>query len=361
MSAFTEFVLIAALLYLWESTLWLPLRGIALRRKWFGKGWKVHDPASLITGRELGMIPMLPLLPDSGLAPCQAPPLIACEDGQFLIETTSGGLTSIKSLEWNELEEKDHLFLANGLKTRMTSARMVENLRHAKQQDTTRPHVVVRKIWRFAISPVRAGREWRRWRKVSAPLRYYGPVLTLGMFVGLPLAYLYLGNLQILVVVAWLWMLMVLIAGHMWWLAGRVYPGAKAALRMDAVLCLFVPFHAMRALEIASVHAFGTMHPLGLLLWSEDWDNAWLGRFVRRVIHPLPNSKEELLFANAVKHPLTAALARCGKSPGDFDHPPSRERDRDSTRYCPRCHALYLAHVTCCPDCRELKLMEFPA
>lgn len=305
------------------------------------------------------MIPMLPLLPDAGLAPCQAPPLIGCEDGGFLLELSSGNMILINSLDWSDLSKKDHNFLVNGLKTRITSSRISENFRHARQREVMLQDAV-KSTWKYAISPTRAGREWRRWHKVSVPLRFYGPVLTLGMFVGLPLAYLYLENLQILAIAAWLWLLMAMTAGHLWWLGRRAYPGAKAALRMDALLCLLVPFHAMRALEIASVHAFGATHPVGLLLWSGDWQNPWLGRFARRVIYPLPGSAEETLFSGALKSPLITALARCGKNLSDFDHAPNRERDIDSTHYCPRCHALYLAQVTHCPDCRELKLVKFP-
>jgi hypothetical protein len=356
-SAFTEFILIAVVLYLWESTLWLPQRGIALRRKWFKKGWKVHDPRSLITGRELGMIPMLPLPSDTGLAPCQAPPLIACQHGRFLMESSEGFIKIINSLEWSDLSEKDHHFSAKALQTRITSPRANDFLRRAKERKVTL-EVAVRRLWELAISPERAGREWARWRRVAAPLRLYCPVLMLGTFAGLPLAYLYLETLQILVLAAWLWLLMAIIAGHLWWLGKRVYPGAKAALRMDAVLCLFVPFHAMRALEIASVHALGATHPLGLLLWARDWKNPWLGQFTRRVIYPLPGSDEELLFSEAVKIPLTVALNRCGKTLEEFDHAPSRGRDTDSSHYCPRCHALYLAHVSHCPDCRELELVK---
>lgn len=358
MSAFTEFLLLALALYLWESTLWLPLRGVVLRRKWSGTGWTVGNPASWIAGRRRGLVPMRPFPSDSGLAPCQAPPLVACEDGRFLIETDSGGLVFLRSVEWSDLGEEDSHLLVKGVKTRLTSLRALEHLRRSKARGVTIREGVAG-AWKSALSPTRAGREWRRWTKVSAPLRFYGPFLMIGTFVGLPLAYIYLGNLQVLVLAGWLWLLMAFTGGHLWWLGKRVYPAAKAALRLDAVLCFFVPFHAMRGLEIASVHAMGATHPLGLLLWSGDWENPWLGRFIRRVIHPLPGSGEEAAFATAMGAPLASALGLCGKTPAAFDHAPDRGRDQDSTQYCPRCHSLFLAGVTGCPDCRELKLEAF--
>ena len=60
MPAFVEFALVAIALYLWESTLWLPRRGTALRKRWFGKHWKALDPESLIATRELGLVPERP-------------------------------------------------------------------------------------------------------------------------------------------------------------------------------------------------------------------------------------------------------------------------------------------------------------
>ncbi|MCF7676342.1 MAG: hypothetical protein K9M97_13420, partial [Akkermansiaceae bacterium] len=68
MSPLVEFCLIALALYLWESTLWLPLRSVALRRHWFSRRWRVLLPDRWLALRETGLVPLLPLLPDGGLA-----------------------------------------------------------------------------------------------------------------------------------------------------------------------------------------------------------------------------------------------------------------------------------------------------
>lgn len=358
MSAFTEFVLIAIALYLWESTLWLPLRGIVLRRKWAGKGWKVLDPRGLMAGKELGLIPLLPFPTDGGIAPCQGPPLLATREGSFLLESATGNLVSLNSLEWNELAEKDHYLIANGTRTRITSPRCIGLLRRAKNRGAD-VETAVRQAWRLALSPVRAEREWRRWRKVSSSLRVYGPVLALGVFGGLPLTYIYFGILPLVMLVAWLWLLMVCISAHLWWLGKRAYPEARSALRMDALLSLLVPFHAMRAHEIASVHAMATTHPVGLMLATGDLENPWLSGFVRRILHPLPGSSEECRFSAALKPLLSDALSGKGKRLEDYDIEPDRSEDPETTRYCPRCHERYLAHVEVCPDCSGIKLVSF--
>lgn len=358
MSAFTEFVLVAIALYLWESTLWLPLRGIVLRRKWFGSGWKALDPRALMAGKELGLVPLLPLPPDSGIAPCQGPPLVATAEGGFLLELAPGGFASFNSLEWNDLSEKDHHLVVSGTRTRTTSPRFVDFLRRAKNRGAS-PQVAIRQAWRFALSPTRARREWRRWKMVSGSLRALAPMLAIGTFAGLPLSYIYLGVLPMLILLAWLWVLMISISAHLWWLGRRVYPAARPALRMDALLSLIVPFHAMRAVEIASLHAVGTTHPAGLLLSTGDTENPWLRTFIRHILHPLPDSPEDAAFAAAVKPILSSALASCGKQFTDYDTVPDHSEDPETTAFCPRCHARYLPDIKACPDCNGTPLRPF--
>ncbi len=353
MPAFVEFALIAIALYLWESTLWIPLRGVALRKRWLGAHWKALDPGSLIATREIGLVPMLPFPPDVGLAPCQAPPLLADDAGLFL-ERADGRMEALEGTRWEDVKEEAHHLLVGSQRIRITSKRCIEVLRRAKQRGAT-PEAAAREAMRLALSPARAGREWKRWKLVSSPLRIYGPLLTLGFFIGLPLAYVKLGTLPTLILALWLWCLMAWTGCHLWWLAKRVYPGARAALRTDALLALIVPFHAMRALEIASVHAMGTTHPVGLLLSAGDFENPWLGRFVRRVLHPIDT---DLRHAAAVRPMLVKALARWGRQIEDFDTVPDHSADAGAVSYCPRCHGLFLAGVKSCADCRGLALRQ---
>lgn len=355
MTVFTEFVLVAVLIYLWESSLWLPRRGIALRKRWFGNRWKALEPDSLFATRETGLVPMLPLPSDAGLAPCQAPPLFADAEGSLWLENSEGRSESLGRLGWEDLKEEPPYFIAGGRKTRLTSPRCIGVLRRARQRGAT-PEMAVRQAMRLAVSPLRAGREWKRWLLVSSSLRFFGPILTVGFFGGLPLAYVKLGTLPTLLLGLWLWLVMVWTAGHVWWLGRRVYPDAKGAFQMDALLSVLVPFHAMRAMEIASVHAMGTTHPVGLILSTGDFENPWLAGFVRRVLHPLA---EEAGRAAAIREPLSAALISCGRNLEDFDTAPDRSNDAGVERYCPRCHGLFLASVESCRDCRGMRLRRF--
>ncbi len=337
--------------------MWLPLRGIALRKQWFGKHWKALDPASLIATREIGLVPMLPFPPDVGLAPCQSPPLFADDIG-LCLETADGRIEGLEGIRWEDLKEEQHHLLVGNRKIRITSKRCIEVLRRAKQRGAT-PETAARQALRLALSPVRAGREWKRWRLVSSSLRIYGAILALGFFVGLPLAYVKMGNLPTLVLALWLWCVMAWTAGHLWWFGKRVYPDARSALRTDALLALVVPFHAMRAMEIASVHAMGTTHPVGLILSSGDFENPWLRKFIRRVLHPIPGITGDVRLASALRPPLVLALARCGRTLEEFDVAPDHSSDATAANYCPRCHGLFLAGVKTCADCQRMPLRSF--
>ena len=355
MSSFTEFVIVALVLFVWESVLWLPLRCVALRRHWFGKCWKILDPRNIFATREVGMVPLLPLPPDVGLAPCQSPPLLVDEHGAFLVESADGLYGLIDDLSWDDLRDEPHHLVAAGVRIRIGSPRCVAVLRRAKRRGAT-PQDAVRLAWRMALSPGNAGREWRRWKLASGLLGWYGLLLVLGFFIGLPFVYMYFGSFPAVWFALWLWLLMGCTAGHLWWLGRRVYPGVRSTLRMDALLALLVPFHAMRAYEIASAHAMGTIHPFGLILSSGDLDNPWLGGMIRRFLHPLPEMPDDATACAAMMPMLARVLAGFGKTPDDFDQAPDASNDVAAALYCPRCHGLYRPDVARCSDCRGMAL-----
>jgi hypothetical protein len=148
MPAFVEFLLVAVALFLWESTLWLPLRSMALRKQWIGGRWKVLDPAALIATRELGLIPMLPFPPDLGLAPCQVPPLMVDANGRMMVENVPGRVFYINSLSWNDLREEPHHLAIAGSRIRVSSHRCVGVLKRARQRGATLD-AAIRLAWRL--------------------------------------------------------------------------------------------------------------------------------------------------------------------------------------------------------------------
>lgn len=358
MSAAAEFFLIALAIYLWESGLWLPLRAVALRKRPFSKKWSAIRPGHWMSTKELGLVAMLPVVPDTGLAPCQSPPLLATPEGAVILETASSDLLECASLTWDDIKVEAGKLVVGGVAARISSPRMVDLFRRAKKRGLS-PADGIRDAWKYAMSPHRAQKEWHRWQKVSAPLAPLCLLLTSGFFIGLPITYLYAGILPLLCLLLFLWLLMIMIACRVWWLAGRVYPAAKRALRSDAALSCIVPFHAMRALELASVHAMATTHPAALILSTGETGNLWLARFSRELLHPKPDAPYDDDRMAMIRPLLQKALARHGKCIEDYDTMPSRSEDETATRFCPRCHAVFADQVTACSDCRSVPLKDF--
>jgi hypothetical protein len=359
MSAAAEFFLIALAIYLWESGLWLPLRAAVLRRRPFSRRWSVHRPGQWISTRELGLVAMLPAVPDIGLAPCQAPPLLVTSDGKVLLEAAPSDLVECGSPSWEEITVDAGRLSVGTVSARVSSPRMVDLLRRAKMRGLS-PADGIADAWKKAMSPHRASLEWRRWRLVSSPLAPLCLLLTTGFFIGMPVTFLYAGVLPTLGVVLFLWILMGIIGCRLWWLGGRVYPAARRALRADAALCCVVPFHAMRALELAAVHAMATTHPVALLLSTGDTENPWLGRFSRELLHPREGVPYDDERARLIRPLLEKGLSRYGRDISHYEAIPSNSGDESATRFCPRCHSIFGDSVDSCADCKGVSLKAFP-
>lgn len=359
MSAAAEFYLIALAIYLWESTFWLPLRTVVLRKwPWSGR-WSSIRPGNWMSTRELGLVPAVPGVPDTGLAPCQAPPLLVSANGRPLIETAGADLVECAVSAWEDIRVESGRLAVGTISARVSSPRMVDLFRRAKKRGLS-PAEGIADAWKKAMSPQRAAKEWRRWKMVSSPLAPLCLMLTLGFFVGLPVIYIHAGAMLMFGWVLLLWLLMILISCRLWWLGARVYPAAKSALRSDALLSCVVPFHAMRGLELASIHAMATTHPAALLLSSGDTKNPWLASFSRELLHPRPDAAYDDDRARLIRPLLERGLAALGTDISSYDAAPSATGDEDATSYCPRCHSAFGPGTRTCSDCRGVILKEFP-
>ncbi|MBC7980141.1 MAG: hypothetical protein H7Y36_06220 [Armatimonadetes bacterium] len=358
MPVFFEFLLIACLIYLWESALWLPKQGIALRRGWFGKKWRVIPAGRLLATRELGLVPMLPIPPDLRLLPCPGFPLVSHDSGKIFIETTAGGFLETSANCWYDFRLETHHLSVDYLSVRCQSPRLTELLREGKNLGLD-PHKAIRRAWNLALSPARAKREMKRWSIVSRPLRFYGPILACGFFAAIPTAYLTLGPMAALWLAAWLWCLMIATAIHLLWLGKNVFPSARSEFRQDAFLSVLIPFHAMRALELASVHVFAQTHPAGVLVTVGEINHPWLRGFARRLLHPRPSNLGDLALSETALPSLKLILDKRSFALKQFDHAPDRSNDLEAVAYCPRCHGMFLSGTETCSDCGGLALRGF--
>ncbi len=358
MPVFLEFLLVAFLIYLWESSLWLPRQGIALRRGWFGKKWKAIIATRLIATRELGLVPMLPFPPDAGLAPCPRFPLSADAEGKIFIDSADGIYLPTHATRWEDIAFSEPRLSIARQSVRCQSPRCIADFREGKIAGEN-PCEAIRHAWTASLSPARAKAAIKRWKIANLPLRLYCPMLTLGFFAGIPAAFLYLPPLSTLWLAAWLWTLMVGISLHLFWISKNVYPEARAEIRQDAWLSLFVPFHAMRAMELVSVHAFALTHPAAILIASGQTAHPWLASLVRELKFPRPNQAGDLALAASCLPPLEQSLAIRGVSIARYLEPPDRSEDMEASAWCPRCHGMFLPGPTCCNDCGGLELKHF--
>ncbi|MFD2256241.1 hypothetical protein ACFSSA_06120 [Luteolibacter algae] len=358
MPAFFEFLLVALALYIWESTLWLPKQGVALRRSWLGKKWRVIQASALLSMRDLGLVPMSPVPPDIGLAPCASFPLAVAENGEIHVSSSDGIFTHSTARAWEDIRFSKPYLHVGQHRIRCQSPAVAQLLRDGKLQGLT-PAEAIRRAWKLTLSPSRAKWELRKWSLVSSSLRLYPPALTFGFFLALPFVYFTFGSVATFWFSIWLWCLMLGCAGNLFWLAKRAYPGARGELRQDALLSLLIPFHAMRSLELASVHAFGTTHPTAVLIQANQANHPWLARFYREKIFPRPTHPGDAVIARNILPLLENHLSKYGFESSSFLSAPDRSEDREASAWCPRCHGMFLQGKKTCVDCGNLRLNPF--
>lgn len=358
MPVFLEFLLIAALIYLWESTLWLPKRGHALRRAWFVNVWRIIPASRLFSTRELGVVPMLPIPPDLRLVPCPGFPLTSDDKGNIYIETADGDLLKTDARSWDEIHyTAPHLHVGN-FSIRCQSHAVMDSLREGKSLGLDLQSAIRRSVAR-SLSPSQAKRDLKRWKIASLPLRLYAPLLTIGFFAGLPATYLYNGPESALQLAVLLWILMLAIGFQLLWMGKSVYPSARSEIRQDALLAMFVPFHAMRALEITSVHAFAITHPAAILFASGANEHPWLRTFIRSLLFPRPSHVGDAARTSTLLPIIEKILRRKNLTPVDFNTIPDRTDDPNAVAYCPRCHGMFLGGKKTCNDCGGRPLRIF--
>jgi hypothetical protein len=142
-------------------------------------------------------------------------------------------------------------------------------------------------------------------------------------------------------------------------MAKHAYPSCRGEIRQDALLSLFVPFHAMRALEITSVHAFARTHPAAILLASGATGHPWLSSYMRSLLFPRPNQPGDTARTMTFLPEAEKILSAKSMKAGDYDVAPKHGDDPDASSYCPRCHGMFLTGRETCGDCGEIRLRPF--
>ena len=350
-----NFLLVALAIHAWDCMRWLPVRAPALKKRLFRRSWRTVDPRAMFSIKGKGAVMVSPWRPEFHFAPCQALPVMVGADGAFFIDQGDAEWRACEGVP--SLDVQDQHVRVGGLAVPTSSVATVAPLLGRPPEALEE---AVRDEWRRSLSVRRARRTWQWWRLAADGFAWSVPFLAPGFFLALPAYYFFLGAKAALLLAGGLWLLMVATAFRLWWLAGRLGNPSGRSLRMDSVLAMIVPFHAMRAVEEGAVPVMARTHPAAFLLAHRPHDSPWLGMFVRRLLHPRPGVKGDQALADLVLPQLKDETSRLGLDCARWDVPPIRRAGLDGDRYCPRCHSLYRKSARTCEDCLGLPLRDMP-
>jgi hypothetical protein len=358
MSAFAEFCLVALALFLWESILWIPLRGHCVSFGRGGKKLRIIEPGRWFSTKSSGAV-FSSLVPGSAHeAPCQALPLVVDETGRWLLERDDGVYQNIEAPEWQDIHWRSPHLIVRGQSVRLTGKGVLSLLQEGKKIGLS-PADAVRRVWRLSISLPRAAAAWRRWHAATAVLRWMQPTFCVGFVSGLVMYGLDGERFPLLLFLCWTWLMMWMIAGQLWHLGRKGYPESRGEIGMDVLLCLLIPFHAMRAAEIVARHGFGHVHPYAMVL-RFDRGHPWLLRQLRQLAHPRPGRMEDEILRSAMRPWMEEAMLRMGGTMEELSSVPTTSAEDGETHFCPRCESLYLAGVDSCRECGGYPLVVLP-
>ena len=350
-----NFLLVALAIHAWDCMRWLPVRMPALKKRLFGRAWRAVDARALFSAKGKGAVPVSAWRPEFHFAPCQSPPVVVGPEGRFFIDQGDADWRACEGVP--TVHVQDQIVRIGGLTVPVSSVATIASWLECPPEGLAE---AVRAEWRRSLSVRRARRTWQWWRRASDGFAWSVPLLAPGFFLVLPAYYCFLGAKAAALLAGGLWLLMVATGFRLWWLAGRLGNPAGRSLRMDAILAMIVPFHAMRAVEEGAVPAMARTHPAAFLLAQRQFDSPWLAAFVRRLLHLRPGVRGDQALADLVLPQLKEETSRLGLDPARWDVPPLRRPGLDGDRYCPRCHALYGKAARTCGDCLGLPLREMP-
>lgn len=357
MSAFAEFCLVALALFVWESILWIPLRGVCVQMPISRKKLRILSPDRWFATKNSGMIFSSWWPGGADVAVCQSCPLLVDAQGRWLLQHNDGRYVAVEAPAWEDIQWQAPHMMVRGVRVMLTGARMMESLWRGKKAGLT-PADAVMDVWRESLSMPRAAGEWKKWRLATASLRWLQPILFTGFVSGLVLYFFDAEQFPLGLFLGWMWLMMVMIACQLRYLSRRLYRSSRGEFLLDAFLCCTVPFHAMRASEIAVRPVLGNIHPFAMVA-RYDTQNPWLVRQLRQIAHPRPGKLEdEILFA-AMQPLLIGVMIKLQRTWSDFDEVPTTPRDEGDDCFCPRCHSYYLAGVESCRDCGDYPLRSF--
>ena len=354
-----------AAFYLAECVHWLPLHSVVFSTWTLHRGWGSSRPSPLASANGCGAAFAWPLPPLGSFLTTQEWPIIPATPGLWI---GPGQLHEGKRLDWADLRpvlEQRSLKLGAGIEVKCSSVRAAELLlTFLTQTAAMEPDLRAQAVevsWHQSLSLPRARAALRRFRLGSAGLRLPCLFVAFLAFAYVPLLYWRFGgsSLQMLFAVIGLFLLTSLVAFTWRSLARRLFPEKKDGLWGEVLHQVFMPAHAIRAIDVLGVGAMAGIHPLAAaavvlrpealrafasLTWRE-----WKHRPVKDPLHS----------ATVIVLPQIKAFSkRIGFSIEELEAPP--ERQSGATCYCPRCQAQFTVAGSQCEQCGGVATVTWP-
>ncbi len=372
------FLAVLVALYLTDCCLWSRRQSVVFFSKW-KRRWKMKRGDEGFDNDRGGILFAWPFPPLGTVFKSEPSPVAVTEEGvgTTTAESPNPGPRCIqpeRSFTWNEItriqrdERKIYLNEEKFLKCSGgdEAARLSSMLKRVS--DTKREERSERIAFEFrqTLRTERVRKLRELFFKATGGLRFHCNVLFITGFVIVPLAYwTWRAKPPFFMTLLFVWILMVFVAGEAFALHRKFYPRLRGERWQHFFIQLFVPQHAMRAVDSLSRHFLQRFHPLAVarVLLDEERFEDFAGSVVRDLRNPLPFHAVDphpshdlaIAFKDRFVRPAVEEFVVSEGIPiehltGAPEHP-----EEDAVAYCPRCMGTYILKDASCRDCGDMK------
>jgi len=355
-----------AALYLIECLVWLP-HGWRVFRSWLGaRSLRSAKPSLNIAVRGLGAVFTMPLPPLGGMLAPDPWLFIPDEDGIILGELHPAAGTR---LSWSELQpraDQRQVFLTRIIRLNAVTPRRADALARwmldVQKARAGHRRKLINAWWGKTFDLRCARAQVRTFRVVAASLRWTCCLAFFLCFAWLPFIYGWYGeeDWRLPAGAAMLFLTTFIIALLWRTLDKRLVPQDPGGRWLGFLHHLFMPQHAMRAVDHLSLELLAGIHPLAagrcllsLVEWqalaAETWRH-WRFRSETDPLHPA---------LSVVGPRLQDFLKKEGLTLEQLEAAPPREAG--ASAYCPRCHTTFSTTESLCRDCEGLPPVAWKA
>lgn len=373
-------LLVLWLVYLADCVVWVD-RHTWLFASWWSRCWRVGAANFLAGTRAGGLSPLNPLPPLGAYCLAREVPMCLSPDWLFAgsgrsvpgtVGSQAGGplvaVDAIGTAKW-----RDGQLLINGRRfcscaDDSLGGELARVLSELPSLPRDQREARLAGFWERRLDVVRAATEWKQALESMMVLRALGNGMFLLTMVFIPLAAYSWGLLHVFIPsVAAMFLFAWIVAVEFFLTHRALFPRAEGDRWTHVLKIALFPPVAIRAADAIFAHlltGFDAMALAALFLESSARDSFWKHSF-RDLLHPVGIGNWDKRARQALQYQNRLILSvTCARLPGAHgvlqraQVKPMPEGD-DRTAYCPRCGVQFSITHTCCPDCRDVRLVAF--